>query len=133
MTTDNDHNNPDPDATQERYEGDTQERSWDANVKRTYDEYQDISLASARRSQTHFDKVITDAQQHDNTRQTIANEALQNAVTASDLATKGAINAQAISYDRMWNIDEQSAVAAGLIAAVVKAIQDGTLEVPKSS
>ena len=40
----------DPDATTERYEGDTQERAWDANVKRTYDEFQDVSLASVRRS-----------------------------------------------------------------------------------
>jgi len=33
----------------ETYEGASQERSWDANVKRTYDEYQDISLPELQR------------------------------------------------------------------------------------
>lgn len=34
-----------------------QSRSWDGNVKRTYDEYQDIAVTSARRSQVHFDDL----------------------------------------------------------------------------
>lgn len=31
--------------------------SWGANVKRTYDDFQEISLTSARRSQSHFDDL----------------------------------------------------------------------------
>ena len=59
------------------YEGQTQERSWDANVKRTYDEFQDISLVAARRSQTQFDAISN-----------IALQALQNAVENANNAAK---------------------------------------------
>ncbi len=59
------------------YEGQTQERSWDANVKRTYDEYQDIALTAARRSQTQFDAISN-----------IAVQALQNAVENANIASK---------------------------------------------
>ena len=59
------------------YEGQTQERSWDANVKRTYDEFQDISLVAARRSQTQFDAISN-----------IALQALQNAVENANFAAK---------------------------------------------
>ena len=59
------------------YEGGSQERSWDANVKRTYDEFQDISLTAARRSQVQFDAVSN-----------VALQALQNAVENANLAAK---------------------------------------------
>ena len=59
------------------YEGQTQERSWDANVKRTYDEYQDIALTAARRSQTQFDAISN-----------ISLQALQNAVENANFAAK---------------------------------------------
>lgn len=34
-----------------------QTQGWFGNIKRTYDEYQDIALTSARRSQAHFDDL----------------------------------------------------------------------------
>ena len=114
----------DKDFTEERYEGDTQERSWDANVKRTYDEYQQLSLESARRNRTTVDKFLTDAIQNDNTRQNIANQALQNAVETANLTGKQAVRHADLAIDRQWNMDEVAIVAAGAAVAAVKAIQD---------
>ena len=112
----------DPDATRERYEGDTQERSWDANVKRTYDEYQQESLTTIREQRTLFDKLLTDAQQYDNQRQTIANQALQNAVETANMTGKQAVRHSDIAIDRQWNLDEQGLIAAAAAVAVANAI-----------
>ena len=58
-------------------EGTSQERSWDANVKRTYDEFQDVSLTAARRSQVQYDAVSN-----------VSLQALQNAVENANNAAK---------------------------------------------
>ena len=108
----------DPDATRERYEGDTQERSWDANVKRTYDEFQQESLQTIREMRTIFDKIVTDAQQFDNQRQTIATQALQNAVETANIVSKQAVRHTDLAIDRQWNIDEVSHLAAGSVVSV---------------
>lgn len=71
----------DPNATRERFEGDTQERSWDANVKRTYDEMQSISLTAQQRSQAVFDQISSIGVQH-----------LQNAVRQSDALAQASID-----------------------------------------
>jgi len=112
----------DPNATQERYEGDTQERSWDAkvnaafelfllNAKRTYDEYQEVSLESIKRNGLLFDKILTDAQQYDNQREVIANQALQNAVTTSDMVAKQTIRHGDFAVDQQWNLEPHEAAA----------------------
>ena len=74
-------NDQDPNATRERYEGDTQERAWDANFKRTYDEFQDVSLTSARRSQQVNDQISNIAVQH-----------LQNAVRVADSLAQAGVD-----------------------------------------
>ena len=79
--TDHSHGDPDPNATRERFEGDTQERSWDANVKRTYDEFQDVSLTSARRSQQVNDQISNISVQH-----------LQNAVRVADSLAQAGVD-----------------------------------------
>lgn len=88
------------------------DEAWFANVKRTYDEYQQESLETIRHMRAHFDKLLSDAQQFDNQRQVIANQALQNAVTNADLVTKQFLQHNALATDRQWNVDEVSDLVA---------------------
>jgi len=116
----------DPSSTHERYEGDTQERSWDANVKRTYDEYQHESLESVRRNRTHVDKMLTDASQYDNQRQNIANNALGLAVTRDNFACLRAIGLGDVAADAQWNPIQQSAADSVTMRSVT--IDDASLK-----
>lgn len=77
--------------------------AWAANFKRTYDEFQDISLVAARRSQSDFDGI-----------RNVSLQALQNAVESANMLGKQAIAHRDIAIDREWNIDE----VAGLVAAM---------------
>jgi hypothetical protein len=86
------------------------DEAWFANVKRTYDEYQQESLESIRRNRTAVDKIVSDAQQYDNQRQVIANQALQNAVETANLASKQAVRNSDLAVDRHWNVDEANLV-----------------------
>jgi len=125
-----------------------------ANIKRTYDEYQQESLESIKRNRTIVDKLVSDAQQYDNQRQAIANQALQNAVESSNMVAKNAIvncDAQCkqhfahrdVATDNLWNpvqigagdavtmrsvtLDDASlkAIGAAIAAAVSAAINPG--------
>jgi len=60
--------------------------AWEANVKRTYDEFQDLSLSSARRSQVAFDAL-----------QNVALQALQNAVTTANVVNNNIVNASNVA------------------------------------
>jgi hypothetical protein len=102
-----------------------------ANFKRTFDEYQDVSLGLIRKLNTHYDKMVTDAQQHDNARQTTANLALSNAVDTANLVNKQAVAHRDIAHDRIWNIDEVSGLSAksgvqadAFVALLAKAVAD---------
>lgn len=88
------------------------DEAWFANIKRTYDEMQEVSLTSIRHAQTAFDKIISDAQQNDNVRQNIANQALQNAVETANMVGKQAVRHNDIAMDRQWNVDEVSTLTA---------------------
>ena len=94
--------------------------AWMANIKRTYDEYQQESLESIRRNRALVDKLLSDAQQHDNARQVIANQALQNAVETANMVGKKAVqNMDAldkqnlahrdVATDALWNPVQQGA------------------------
>ena len=87
------------------------DEAWFANIKRTYDEYQHESLESVRRNRSIVDKLVSDAQQFDNQRQVIANQALQNAVETANMVGKQAVRHSDLAIDRQWNIDEQSYTA----------------------
>jgi hypothetical protein len=76
-------------------------KAWAGNFKRTYDEFQDISLVAARRSQVHFDEISH-----------LSVQALQNAVTTSDMIAKQAVEHRALASDRQWNVDEVSTLTA---------------------
>jgi len=95
-------------------------KAWAGDFKRTYDEFQDISLTSARRSQVEYDKV-----------QNVALQALQNAVVTTDMVAKQAIEHRALAIDRQWNVDEVSTLTAksgvqadAFVVALAQAIAD---------
>ncbi len=85
----------------------SRDEAWFANIKRTYDEYQDVSLTSARRSQAVFDQVSN-----------VAVQALQNAVETANMLGKQAVAHRDIAIDHEWNkeIGEGAAEAAILRA-----------------
>jgi len=114
---------------------------WQANKKRTYDAYQHAelendsqagrfvedaqlakqrnyfdmhqeSIESIRSNRRYVDKVLSDAQQADNQRQVIANQALQNAVETANMVGKQSLNANQIAVDRQWNNDEVASLTA---------------------
>lgn len=93
------------------------------NIKRTYDEYQQESLESIRRNREIVDKIISDAQQYDNQRQNIANQALQNAVETANMVGKQGVRHSDIAIDRQWNVDEQGYT----VDTIIKTLQP-TLE-----
>ena len=84
-----------------------QDEAWAVNLKRTYDEYQEVSLESIKRNRSIVDKIVSDAQQFDNQRQVVANQALQNAVETANMVSKQAVRHADIAIDRQWNVDEQ--------------------------
>ncbi len=115
----------DPNATRERFEGDTQERSWDANVKRTYDEtgrtyldYQDLQLTAARRSQSLFDAGREQGLAHSGQINSIVTQALQNAVETANMVAKQAVAHRDVGNDRTWNLDEVSHITGGSAVSV---------------
>ena len=79
------------------------------NMKRTYDEYQQESLESIKRNRSIVDKIVSDAQQFDNQRQVIANQALQNAVETANMVGKQAVRHGDIAIDQQWNPIQQGA------------------------
>lgn len=70
--------------------------AWGANMKRTYDEYQELALVAARRSQDHYDATMTQARMHVQDVQKLVVDRLANANNNDELAV-----------DRKWNPDEQ--------------------------
>lgn len=109
------------------------DEAWFGNIKRTYDEFQHESLESIRRNRTIVDKTLSDAQQHDNARQDIANQALQNAVETANMVGKQTVRHADLAVDHQWNLNEQTAamvknqvfqdaVAAAVAAAVAKTL-----------
>jgi hypothetical protein len=94
------------------------------NSKRTYDEYQHESLEGIRQNRRYAEKFLSDAAQHDNAKQNIANQALQNAVENANFLSKQALNNMALGVDRTWNVDEVSTLTAksGVQADQVQAI-----------
>jgi len=90
--------------------GENDYQAWFANIKRTYDEYMSESLETIRTQRTAMQKLLSDAQQHDNQRQAIATQALQNAVETANMVGKQAVRHSDLAIDRQWNVDEQAHV-----------------------
>jgi len=117
----------DPDFTRERYEGDTQERSWDGNVKRTYDEYQDLSVESIKRNRTVVDVLLSHAEENNVERQKIANQALQNAVTQANEASVQYRRLVDIASNKQWNVEPAEAAGEAVELRAVT-IDDASLK-----
>lgn len=109
------------------------DEAWFANVKRTYDEYQRVSLDNIARNDAYVQKVLSDAQADTIEKRNIANQALQNAVETSNMIGKQAVRHADLAIDRQWNIDEvahlvanvsvfKDAIAAAVAAAVNQAL-----------
>jgi hypothetical protein len=90
-----------------------------SNNKRTYDEYQEVSLESIKRNRSYIDKTLSDAQSYDNQARNIANQALQNAVETANMVGKQAVRHGDIAIDGQWNPVQQGAAD----TMVVKAVQ----------
>ena len=69
-----------------------QGEAWIANLKRTYDEYQDLALTGARHGQVEYDQLNK-----------VALQALQNAVETANLVGKQAVAHRDIAIDNQWN------------------------------
>jgi hypothetical protein len=106
---------------------------WGANEKRAYDEYQELSLSAARRSQDRYDDVQADISML--RKNAIKHFANVDEVSLSRLAN--GVNNDELAVDRKWNVDEQvfaveailrgdvykEALAAAIAAAVSKETQ----------
>jgi hypothetical protein len=95
-----------------------QSETWFANIKTLFDNFLQESLTDIREKRTFFSKLVSDAQQHDNTRQDVANQALQNAVETANMVGKQAVRHSDLAIDRQWNIDEQGYTAASILDAM---------------
>ena len=92
--------------------------NWEANRKRTYDEYQDLALTDARqkseyssRSRDHYDMMMGDNRSHVNNLRKIELELLQNGNTAAK-----------IGDNRMWTMDTEALEA--MVAVVTAKVLD---------
>lgn len=91
-------------------------KKWSSNDKRTYDEFLQESLESVRRNRSIVDKLLSDAQSFDNSvrhnvlsQQTIATQALQNAVETANMVGKQAVRHGDVAIDNQWNPVQQGA------------------------
>ena len=94
--------------------------AWRANVKRTYDEYQQESLSGIRENRELTARLAQNAVSHDLTIQNIATQALQNAVETANAIGKQLVRHEALATDQQWNAEPSEAVAQ---AAILKAGQ----------
>lgn len=100
--------------------------AFNANIKRTYDEYQHESLESIKRNRSYVDKVLSDAQAHDNRTRQIAEQALQNAVETANMIGKQAVAHRDIAIHGEWEPVEQG--AANTLTARSVTLDDASLK-----
>ena len=127
--------------------GENEYEAWFSNQKLTYDTHLEILATQARRSQGHYDSLVTKEREHTAELHRISLQSLQNAVETANLAGKDALRHAAIATDQQWNLEPQEAVAestilrevlnqpamAALQAAIVQAVVQGFKEGSKPS
>lgn len=86
-----------------------------ANNKRTFDEYQNVSLESIARNRSYIDKILADSHEYSMQKHNIANQALQNAVETANMVGKRAVTHFDVATDRTWNVDEQGYTVAEIL------------------
>ena len=92
------------------------DESWFCNNKRLFDELLQESLETQRHMRTHFDKLISDAQQFDNGRQVLANQSLANAVENNNALAKQMIQHRDIATCAIFSIFPESDVFLTVLA-----------------
>jgi hypothetical protein len=95
----------------ELFSGDANTRSWDTNLKRTYDEYQDLALTSARRSQVNFDQLNNVALQALQNAVTVANEVANQTVKHTSDTDAQKVRHADIAIEGQWESVEEVAMA----------------------
>jgi hypothetical protein len=106
-----------------------------SNKKRTYDEYQDLSLQRARRSQDAYDTMVTHAQAHYDALATISEQTLANKGAIDNIVNNQAPRHVELAVDRQWNVDEQGYTVEAILRNPVfkDAIATIMIEVLKSN
>ena len=94
-----------------------------ANMKRTYDAYQDLDLHRARQAvskEDQFHSLAVQAMQNAiETANLVAKQAVKHAdnkVENSEMVTKQAIRHGDLAIDRQWNVDEQGWAVESILA-----------------
>lgn len=94
-----------------------------ANMKRTYDAYQDLDLNRARQvisKEDQFHSLAVQAMQNAiETANMVAKQAIKhgdNKVENSEMTTKQAIRHGDLAIDRQWNVDEQAWAVEAILA-----------------
>jgi hypothetical protein len=81
------------------------DEAWKVNMKNLFDAWLQEYLEGSRFQRSHIARILSDAQQNDQVRQNIANQALQNAVETANMVSKQAIRHTDIAVDCQWNPD----------------------------
>lgn len=116
------------------------DESWFVNNKALFDELlkhlvelSQTSVESVKRNRTIVDKILSDAQQHDNAKQVIAEQALQNAVETANMVGKQAVRHSDIAINGQWTYSNELGILLGaksgaqadaFIVLLAKAIAD---------
>ena len=83
------------------------DESWSANVKRTYDEFLDMSLVGARHQQQHFDALMARSQTHFDAQQNVLLQLMQNCVDTANLANKQGVAHRDLAIHHEFGAHEQ--------------------------
>lgn len=87
------------------------DEAWFANIKRTYDEFQEESLETIRRDRAYTSKVLQDNQSHSVNVNNVALQALQNAVETANMIGKQAVAHRDIAINAEWNLEPSEGAA----------------------
>lgn len=113
--------------------GEDNYQAWFNNCKLTYDTHLDLLASQARRSQDHYDSIVTGERSHRGELERISLQALQNAVETANmvgkqvvrsaenaietanLRGKDAVRHSQIATDQQWNMEPQEAAGESLL------------------
>jgi hypothetical protein len=107
--------------------------AWFNNSKLTYDTHLDLLATQARRSQDHYDAIVTGEREHRAELERVSLQALQNAVETANMVGKQVVRAQEnaietanlrgkdavrhsqIATDQQWNMEPSEAAGEGAL------------------
>jgi hypothetical protein len=113
--------------------GEDNYQAWFNNSKLTYDTHLDLLATQARRSQDHYDSIVTGERTHRGELERVSLQALQNAVETANMigkqAVRGSENAietanlrgkdalrhSQLATDQQWNMEPSEAAGEGAL------------------